>query len=814
MKRIIAILLSMIIIATSLLSLSGCTSGDNSSYFTVGQWLMLIDEAFGMQSYNADEPYFDNIDKNNPYFEAVQIATEWDVIDKSESLNVDEWLKWDEALTTLVNVGNFLSVDSSKKEKINYAIENFDPSIRKYWMNRNIRADKAVSLLSIAQKLWANKEFDHIIEKSKYKENVIDLSQGDSVINDYIIDGDVVAIPKNNDVNLKPGDIYVLPQNKDNHFVKANKVKDITTDDKYIYITNTDDELSMDDVAQDIFIEETFVPKAENAIIYDGNGQIISVGSNVSQQKFDYNSEVSVQPLVARDDYEIIPTYDAQSSKQKHTFTVGDWKINLEYKLNGALDFGVEVETPNMLTKKYQNEHPSQELTAAFAAKLNDFKVTNEVDYKLFKLNSASLRVDYEQELSGKLKFSGKPVNKLLAPDYRNDGNFANNWSKKVWKDADGDNAKGAKTIKICSVDLYTVGVARVCLDINFTISAEGSVAVTLTMRGAKGIEYKNGNMRLINTCDKDTDVDIKAKVEATLGVGPALYVVGLKSPIIGLQVSGGLGAAFNVKFNIADTENHLIEDTDATQFSLEFTDDIRNTEIQSDAEEIKKVAESQGCTYDIETSGKIKLHFDVCVDGSVYVIVRVSVTDTSYIAKLLGNKITTSWDVFGEKNGKILTIHNDNGKFQIGYPGHPVECSLKYVPFENSNDQTEDETTDQNDSNDTIIKGDSIILNQMYTDITVGKNHYIQLIQIPKDYKVEDIVCASSNDAIATVNKEGIVTAVSEGSAVITVSTKDKKYNACLAVTVIDPNKKEFEPLKDFKTVNYYFGNSEGVLI
>lgn len=85
---------------------------------------------------------------------------------------------------------------------------------------------------------------------------------------------------------------------------------------------------------------------------------------------------------------------------------------------------------------------------------------------------------------------------------------------------------------------------------------------------------------------------------------------------------------------------------------------------------------------------------------------------------------------------------------------------------------------------------------------------------KIWKKFCVLDIVCASNNDAIATVNKEGIVTAVSEGSAVITVSTKDKKYNACLAVTVIDPNKKEFEPLKDFKTVNYYFGNSEGVLI
>lgn len=53
------------------------------------------------------------------------------------------------------------------------------------------------------------------------------------------------------------------------------------------------------------------------------------------------------------------------------------------------------------------------------AAKINNFKVTNEVDYKLFKLKSATLKVDYEQELSGELKFSGKPVNKLLAPEYQ-----------------------------------------------------------------------------------------------------------------------------------------------------------------------------------------------------------------------------------------------------------------------------------------------------------------------------------------------------------------------------------------------------------
>lgn len=811
-KKIISILMVIMTVLSMVMSFSGCSTRQSNS-LTVGQWLMLVDEAFGMQSYTTDEPYFDNISKGNPYFDAVQIAAEWDVIDKNKKIDVDSALKWKDALISLVNVGSFTELDASEDEKIEFAIANFDNTIRTYWMGRIISPEKAVSLLSIAQNKWANKEFDHIIEEVKYKDDVIDLTAGENAIKDYRVDNNIVQIPKNSNLDLKAGDVYVLPQNDSNPFAQVNKIESITTDENYIYIVNTDEELTLEDVAQDITIEETFVPTAENAVIYDGNGQVISVGSNVVPQSNPYANDFVVESTVAKSaaNYQIMPLYSAQAPKQKHTFTVGDkntvgeWKINLEYKLNGALDFGVEVETPNLLTKKYLNEHPSQELTVSAAAKINNLKVTNDVDYKLFKLKSATLKVDYEQELSGKLKFSGKPVNKLLAPEYQNYGSFAKNWANKVWKDADGENCKGAKTIKLASVDVYTVGVARVCLDINFTVSAEGSVSVTVTMRGAKGIEYKNGKMRLINTCDKDIDADIKAKIEATLGVGPALYVVGLKKPIIGLQVSGGFGASFNVKFNIADTENHLIESTDANQFSLQFTDDIKNTEIESSAEEIKKVAEAQGCTYSIETSDKLKLHFDVCVEGSVYGIVKVSITDTSYIAKLLGNKITTSWEVFGEKNGKLLTIHNDNGVFSIGYPGHPAECTLKYVPFEEKADEKKEEAAESKENeDDAILKGDSIILNQMYADVKCGNNFYVQIVQIPKGYKLSDLVCSSSNENVAKVNNDGVISAVDVGSTVITVSTKDKKYSAFIAITVTDEYGKTFEPLNFTKEVNY----------
>lgn len=803
MKRILVFLLTIVMIVTTLLSVSGCTATTEVEALKMGQWLTLVADSFGMQSYTKEDPYFAKVDASDSDFVAFQMAAEWEVLEPNNYISSTTPVKWKDVLITLVNAGTFLPVDASDKEKIEWAIDNFDKTIRSYWMNRYVKIDTAVGVLGVAQNLWANKEYDHVIETVKYKENVVDLTKDNLDINEYKIENNVVVIPKKNSIDINSGDVYVLPQTDEYKFVQVNIAEEVTEDGNYYYIKNSNEDLSLEDVAQDLQIEETFSPKAENAVIYDGNGQIISVGSNVQPQGYINNNDTDVEPLgLKTGEYaEMIPVYDAQSVNQKHTFNVGDWKIKLNYKLNGELDFGVEVETPNMLSTKYKKEHPSQELTASFGAKLNSFKVTNDVDFKMFKLKSASVKVDYEQELSGKLKFAGKPVNKLVAPEYRNDGNFANNWSKKVWKDADGDNAKGSKTIKICSVDLYTVGVARICLDINFQISAEGSASITVTMRGAKGIEYKNGNIRLINTCDKDFDIDLRAKVEATLGVGPALYVVGLKKPIIGFQVAGGLGTSFSFKFNIADSQKHLIEESDKSKFSTEFTGDIQNTILEADASVIKELAEKQGGTYSAETRGKVKLHFDVCVDGCVYAIVRLSLTDSSYIAGLLGNKITTSWDIFNEKNGKIINIHADNLQWQFGYPGHPVDCMLKYVPFDGVNEDNNSE--DDNQSDDTIIKGNSIVLNQINANLSIGNKHYIQLLQIPDGYEAKDIICFSSNEKIASVDKNGIVTAVSEGSTTITVSTKDKKYSAYIAIIITDPTKQEFNGLDNFDSNN-----------
>lgn len=61
-------------------------------------------------------------------------------------------------------------------------------------------------------------------------------------------------------------------------------------------------------------------------------------------------------------------------------------------------------------------------------------------------------------------------------------------------------------------MDVWSVGVARVCLDVNFVVKVDGSFEITITNHDSKGIEYKNNNIRFINMSDKDIDISAKAK--------------------------------------------------------------------------------------------------------------------------------------------------------------------------------------------------------------------------------------------------------------------------------------------------------------
>lgn len=549
MKRFIALILSLSMMLGCLASLSGCSKSDNQNV-KMGQWLSMINEAFGMDSYVQEEPYFSNIDEKNKYFEEVQVATEWEVINTTQKIDVNKSITWKEALVSLVNAGNFTSSDSTDEEKIDCAINNFDTSIRKYWMNREIKYSNAIVLLATAQRLWANRTFEERVEEVRFKEGVKDFSENREIAENYIINGDTTVLSSANEVNLKVGDVYVLPTNDKSIGTKVYKVESISQENGKVYIKNSDD-IDLYDIAEDIFLRETVIPTASNTVLYDAAGNVLSGDVIIEPQSSDSIADGKIIPLIATNTNTEIQ--QLASSKMKHEFEFKcdgkPYKGVISYKLDGSLDLNVKVEP--------DKEKGSNNATGAvIEAGIDNIKVTNEIDYSWFKLHSASVRVDYETTLSSGFSTEDKPVDKVWAPYNNGNGKGLTNLKKAVFlKNSKKAGGNGAQTIKLFSMNIWSAGVARVCLDVNFEIKVDGSVTIKLTDHDSKGIEYKNNTIRFINTCDRDIDMEAKAKAEATLGIGPALYTVGLKKPIIGLNAQFGVGASVSAVVHLADSE-------------------------------------------------------------------------------------------------------------------------------------------------------------------------------------------------------------------------------------------------------------------
>lgn len=86
---------------------------------------------------------------------------------------------------------------------------------------------------------------------------------------------------------------------------------------------------------------------------------------------------------------------------------------------------------------------------------------------------------------------------------------------------------------------------------------------------------------------------------------------------------------------------------------------------------------------------------------------------------------------------------------------------------------------------NKKIIAVSKVELNKIELTLDEGKEEKLVVTVKPDDATDKSIVWESSNTAVATVDQEGLVTAVGEGKATITVKTNDGGFSASCEVTV-----------------------------
>ena len=87
--------------------------------------------------------------------------------------------------------------------------------------------------------------------------------------------------------------------------------------------------------------------------------------------------------------------------------------------------------------------------------------------------------------------------------------------------------------------------------------------------------------------------------------------------------------------------------------------------------------------------------------------------------------------------------------------------------------------------SEDTVIPVTGVQLNRNKLSLTVGSAETLIATVIPSNATNKNVTWTSSNTGIAVIDSTGKVTAVSAGTAIITVTTEDGKYTATCKVTV-----------------------------
>lgn len=841
MKKFFSAVLALLLTASMLLQLTACSKSSSDAGLKMGQWLSLIADSFGMSGYMDSTPYFKKVPTSDTYFDAFQMAAEWDILAPNEKTDANTVVTWKDALVTLVNAGEFTDSDMSDDEKVKYGIEAFDSSIRDYRVDKPIPEEEAIILLALAQNKWTNRTFDKSTESHSYKDGVQDFTDFPDVKvssngADYIVpnmskdnlppvssnsgsgpsgngqagdegsssaDSAPSAKPGTSDpTTLKTGDLIVVPA-PDNKLEKEyRKVKDIEIKDGETIIHTSDEDVELEDIYEELHVQGTVVPNAENTIIRDPDGNILNPETAEALKLARYDgSEPEYADLIYR------PGQSGDmlncTTNISKDFKVDDFTVKFKATLDkNKVGLSATVETDNFIKPKNKADKDKYgRLKGSVSVGLDELSVTHDFDWGFLKLKSAMLKINTKTSQHLKMSYS-KEFNAVAGPDDNRNSSFKSNFKNAVMKSINGKGAKtvaSRKVIKIASLDIYNAGVAKVCLDVNLQLKVDGSIEITCTQSNAVGVEYKKGNIRFMKEHSEKAEAQAKGSIEVNLGFGPALYALGLKKKLLGLEVRPGIGLEASATIRLADEENHLLQvcdDLNDVATPEEMDDVIKNSSITATHQEIEEIAASQGKVYKSEIDVS-RVHGDFCLDFQVYFVLNAGLSTDTYLTDFVGAKFEEAVKL----KVPLFRHHVDNWD----WANASSKCRLSYKPFDLGKDESSVSSefsdgnvnnSDNKTENSLIEMGETLRLSTMNVNIAVGGEKLVEIEQLPHGYSANDVLFVSKNGNVAVVDTSGVIRGLAEGSTIIYAQTKDEKFKAMVAVIVEGDYDMEFNSL------------------
>ncbi len=421
----------------------------------------------------------------------------------------------------------------------------------------------------------------------------------------------------------------------------------------------------------------------------------------------------------------LIQARPSGNHQNDHIHLMADLKNTYEYDING---FDVKVKTSDgSFSLEAATKMDSGSLYASLA--LTDFKADYSFRSFFHDIKSTYYKMSFNTSESLGAKTDIKE--ELYGDFSRIDKNDFLSSLKSFMQKKD-DAVQTELKLADIRVPLGELPFCDLLVEVNLQIKTNGKAEIVLAQKFNLGYEFVDGNLRVIKDNENSQDITLKADTSLCAIVKSALRTFGFS--LMDASVKAGVQASLKAKVHMFDDSGQMHSyETDA---AADLADRM--------ASEVDDVV--------------------VCADAKGNWILDLSFFSEDCAAgKVLGE---TECSILNDKNAPLF-----KGSSQHFENWHAVDqCTRKSRPKSEERDVME-------------TKG-KISLEQYSLAVHAGQSRSLAVTGLPQGYSMSDLRAVSSDPSVAEVNGL-VVTGISAGSAVITITTQDGSFSTAINILV-----------------------------
>lgn len=823
-KAISTALAASIALPVMLSFASGCVTASAEDSITNGELIVLINNTFGFEGFDSQEPYFESVPSDSRYFSDIQTAVEFGVIDELVT-DIDpnaavtrEFFAM--AASGAINDDRTQNVTISDASEITYlddvltvlnlGLMELDGG--KFVPDKKMSASECILLADEARQIWATCTVDAPLYEVSLAENVVDFTgmelysydpETDEVIfddaafnelqkkmsdNNFKYENGAITVDSAEAFGISEGTILIIPGNDgESSAVKVTSVKK-NSDGTCTLSTEAADP---EEAVQNYNVEQKITPDLSQAVFYDANGNVVEYVSEEEANALlsSYSKKAPAQLIGGG-------RVDFASAQKAEIADTG--KINVS---KGGVS--VALDTPLG--------------PVGLTVSKNSIKLNTSI--LLGKNDNGSCTLSCGQEFNN-ISFDYKAKTGLFEKKYLK---FVMNYTtvEKL-----GIKGNYAKSITVGHFDYPTgIGDLTVKMDINLQINFDGELNVSLTNAGrSTGMEYRNHKLSFICTDGRQTiDVNGKAKVELTVPVDVSVSAIfGLLKA--GVVITPGIGAKMNIETTQIETgkanpsplictqvdaypifrikiygkviinfkpytKEILGENNVAFSLHFELFESLKPELVEKCTKDDrqKQAADKETAQAGVTVGENLKLSVNqATIDKDQTFTVRISEMPSGYTYEDIG-VINSNADVIST-SGKALvsTAFKKSCEVLTGYSYDVTGISEgKAVLTFGTKDGKYRATCNVTVVDSSISRDYSIKLTTYGTSIGVGSKSKIEIEKLPDQVSENEIIWYSSDASVVRVDQYGNITGMGKGSAIIYAETPNKKSTAACSVNV-----------------------------